>query len=412
MPQTPYDDSIKAAVAMMAELVADNRGSKYKSRYLKQAAADLGLSEDQFTRILRAARSEGKLRERFDPASVSEAALDDARKILEASLMRTAIQRLAPASAAGRKLRVIIASSRDTSIGDQDIDSRMRTFARNSAEALKAMLIDSSGVGIVALAFGTMVKALVDGLFDNASMPRIQHCPKVIPTMGEPLMKNSSELSSTVLSQRLARFLGRGDFYSLNLILAYLPDIPNDLGREDRNAFFKYLSRLPDYDLIFNDRSGLIWQVDLLLTSISSEVPFGYGNEGRFLQTDFGVEQLKELFAFDIGGVGIPRDGLSPAMTEKLRLFAENSTCLREEHLRAISARARKNPASYGVVLAAIGENKAANVARAIELGYCDTLLCDFELATELLRHAVRSGKFFPGERKDDVDRLLGLDQP
>jgi len=97
------------------------------------------------------------------------------------------------------------------------------------------------------------------------------------------------------------------------------------------------------------------------------------------------LAELKELAHGNIGGVLIKRSKLAPAADEKFERIAATWIGVSEEDLKnVVASSASKRKKKPGVVVLAIGANKAEIVRAVVSRGLVSELFVDQELATKL----------------------------
>jgi Putative sugar-binding domain len=139
-------------------------------------------------------------------------------------------------------------------------------------------------------------------------------------------------------------------------------------------------------------------KLSMILTSVSQNgKPMGDGRGPLFDSSALSETEFRKLVMCDIGGVLIPtRTDLSSAEQRKLKAINDRWTGLTAEHLadcaeRGHDAKMKTEQLKVhppGVVLLAVGANKAECVWAAMKMGYINYLLIDEPLEQELIKLA------------------------
>ena len=132
-------------------------------------------------------------------------------------------------------------------------------------------------------------------------------------------------------------------------------------------------------------KNPLIHRIDTVLTSISIEGrPFGFGKAASLI-----APQLSEVLVGDIGGVPLKKPNLPPAREDLFRKLYQRWTGLRKEHLQTCAARAQRGErteSAAGVILAAMGEDKAGCVIEAVRARLVNHIVIDTGLKRAIER--------------------------
>jgi DNA-binding transcriptional regulator LsrR (DeoR family) len=191
---------------------------------------------------------------------------------------------------------------------------------------------------------------------------------EIVATSGEPLGESMTGRSSTDIAAELAAYLA-GRYYSLKGVF---PVVPEELlpGIELLRQFF---SRVADFGQIFGP-GGLIHRIDTFVTSIGNfeQKSLTYRHELVKIGGK-SVEELKAIACGDLGGVLIPHDETSPEYTKL-------DTCWTGIKLSDVR-RVAQSGAGAGVVVFAMGANKAEVLLNAVRRGLVTYAVCDHHLA-------------------------------
>jgi len=240
---------------------------------------------------------------------------------------------------------------------------------------------------------------------DPANRAAFAKAPRVVPLCGDPFDVVPTSESSSVLAEQLDVYLNgehRQDLLSLRNVPSYIPG-NNEGGftRCEIAGIKKFVLRCKAYQRIFGvsrfqlgarikrtySGTPLADQLDGILTSVSSDQrTFLYGPATMIPMTQ-SEQRWLNANAFDIAGVCLARsssDGKSDPLLARLRVQWTGVTL---EQLEACAERAcrKRGPASPpGVVVVAIGVQKANSVAECLRLGLINHLICSADLAGQL----------------------------
>jgi DNA-binding transcriptional regulator LsrR (DeoR family) len=289
-----------------------------------------------------------------------------------------------------QKTRVI--SGRHRGDSPSMLGRRLWHFAPGAGRELLEWLEHSNLVGV---AWGGTLSAVIERMEERAPRPAESRA-QVIPTSGEPLGSNAGEDSSSRLAARLALALNGvpGDPLSLAGMPALIPrEFQNE--RDEIGVIRRLLDHAPAYQKIFGSsraaRAGtppLIDRLDALVTSVG------------WSRSDLAETELREigkltnkqraLMLGDIGGALVPQPKLTASERLEFEQISALSTGLKLTHCERLAGVARESAARHhrhptaGVIVIAIGKNKARLIHEVIRLGLVNRLICDDELARSL----------------------------
>src|SRR5262249_441522 len=105
-------------------------------------------------------------------------------------------------------------------------------------------------------------------------------------------------------------------------------------------------------------------------------------------------ERLRSLVVGDLGSVLIPVPGRK--QDQEVKELNELRNGIQLKHLEAIAERAARSQSSPGVVVVAIGKNKARVLCELVHRGLINELIIDQDLA-KALEVLLRQGRGEPG---------------
>jgi DNA-binding transcriptional regulator LsrR (DeoR family) len=174
------------------------------------------------------------------------------------------------------------------------------------------------------------------------------------------------------------------------LSLGAVPDrIPTAFFRDEgaNKVIREFLNCVSGYNQIYSGPSALVHQIDTVLTSVGS--CYGKSNDpwlNELVRRDgLKTDKLDRLTRGDIGGVFLPRDGLTPPDRQLVEELNQRWTGISEVHLRECARRASA-AGRPGVIILAVGRFKAEVVRESVRRGLVNELIVDQDLAGELAR--------------------------
>jgi DNA-binding transcriptional regulator LsrR (DeoR family) len=141
----------------------------------------------------------------------------------------------------------------------------------------------------------------------------------------------------------------------------------------------------PDYRKIYGP-GGLAEQANCLITSIGrSMVPWTLGDD--YFVKNIGIDraELTQLIEAEIGSVPLPRANLSAEGKKRFETINNARLGLSLENIKSIAAKAHCGPAP-GVIVLAMGANKADCLLALIRRGLVNRAIVDNKLEAELAR--------------------------
>jgi DNA-binding transcriptional regulator LsrR (DeoR family) len=379
----------------------------------EKLCARFGVTQSSISRAIKLAQEKGWLtqsRLTFHEKEVKDSALLAAAKKLEYSSSRLEMC-LVEKKEHLQLPRLPIVRSFSSALANSKVEAdypeRLDIFGRNVASFLVDLLRRSEIAGIT---WGHTVGSCVVGIENSNLEDRTHRNPAhIVPLCGEPLSVDThSQFSSTTLAHNLLTKL-HGDA-ARSLPLSLLPAfIPSDFSAQQSAAIWKLIAKMHSYTEIFGSdrnpfdterrrsksKTHIASKLSMILTSVSQNgKPMGDGRGPLFDSSSLSEAEFRKLVMCDIGGVLIPtQPDLSKAEQKKLKAITDRWTGLTAEHLagcaeRGHDARMKAEQLkihSPGVVLLAVGANKAECVWAAMKMGYINYLLIDEPLEQALI---------------------------
>ena len=283
-----------------------------------------------------------------------------------------------------------VLDSGGTGESPQAIDVRLQELAQRLAPLLNSLLLKrSSKIGV---SWGTTLGAAIEALRPEPghSVAKTHHL-FFVPICGEPWGAPHREKSSSYLAGQLDQYIshGQGHFLSLAGVPAVIPlRFHNKQGDhkvirhffQEATAFGEIFGRESDTSAKSCNQAPMVETLDTILTSVGA-VDKPWRMCGRKLCETGGIpeQRFSDLVLGDLAGVLIPRNEATAKASDYQRIEAA-WTGIRRCHLEKIAKHASPN-GSPGVVVIAIGHNKAKLLHTVIRQGLVNQVFCDEDLA-------------------------------
>lgn len=263
--------------------------------------------------------------------------------------------------------------------------NRLSRFGNVAADELRRPLGRGTRVGVT---WGQTLASVCAALKPTIVVPRPHdHGDVVAALCGEPFASPGTGVSSSTLGEILNEALGNPNpALTLRGVAALIPD------RFKREAVLDFVRHHHvGYGKIFGQpvpeaTTPLVLQLDTVLTSAGTFDQSGSMFNGELMKhCNLSIAELKELSYGDIGGLLLPRE-LSRQRLKRFDVIAGMWTGMSRMQLQAVVERAggSRNSGVPGVVLVALGSNKAEIVLQSILAGLVNELFIDHDLATQL----------------------------
>jgi DNA-binding transcriptional regulator LsrR (DeoR family) len=362
--------------------------------WLSQAAIGQllgGLSQSMVSRLLKRAEDLGWLEVTYrfvGEDRLTPERLADLRRLMEPRGLLDVLK--AVQSETGVRVREVrVVDSGRAGTTRRAIDASLRRVGRAAAARVGELLRQSD---VFAVTWGTTVSHVVDGLAEAPPPLPATRSIRFVPVCAEPLEKSPDADTST--STHLARRL-HGLLQATTDPPPSLTGVPALIARRFREAHAegirKYVEGAASYREIFGPRAPLIAKVDSLLTSVGpSNAPMGFIHKellsaGSMPKKPLTSTRLATLVAGDIGGVLLPKRGLNKQGRDDVENLNAMWTGVKLKHLQRVAQQAdrRKRP---GVIVVALGADRAEIVSEAVQRGLINELIIDRPLADALAR--------------------------
>jgi DNA-binding transcriptional regulator LsrR (DeoR family) len=357
-----------------------------------EIATILGIGQASVSRLLAEAENLKYLerKPRFVVENVSHDELRKARQRAEQTKLR---DKLGTLGASNRSLRLTVFPTSSTDASAEGMLQRMERFSQSAAPLVSDLLasVDSCGV-----TWGGTLAAVANALQATRGKPARETAPvKVVPLCGERFGNLPTSTSASTIAEKLGAYMNgpANERLSLGMLPAY---VPSGFTPKELDVIWRLIEQVDAYSRIFgrHNEGGLIHELDIILTGISAkDQPLGFGMTWQ-LSGSKRQEAVKRTEAIwskavigDIAGVCLHRPTLTALEQKTLDSISERWTGLRLEHLQACAKRAMEASSVVqrpGVIVLAIGKQKAECIHAALTLGVVNHLVIDEELEQAL----------------------------
>ena len=290
-----------------------------EDRAQNEIAETLGISQAAVSRLLKDARDEGLLTVKFAKESIPANVMDEVLSTCSGEEYNSALREFTRHLDRSPLMRVF--SSGDP---ENDTAKRIATFAENAAPYIRELMLSCRKFGVT---WGGVLRCALNSLDRSAlASPWKSGQVDVVPLAGDPQSMDPADTGSSVianeLSQRINGVLPK-THYSLGMVPAIIPE---EFEAGDLAAVRKLIGKVRSYAEIWGRdgtgvkvKRGIVDELDGIFTSVGpARRPLGWGRDSQLLDSGGIIKELPKLAYGDIGGVVIPRDGLSEDQTEVL----------------------------------------------------------------------------------------------
>jgi DNA-binding transcriptional regulator LsrR (DeoR family) len=235
----------------------------------------------------------------------------------------------------------------------------------------------------VGIGWGRTVSAAIAGLERICPFPPDrQGLPLTcVATLGGMVgeLKVRPESSSSILASRLCETINGNweSLLTLHGVEAFLSYVDN---RDEIPIIKKHIAQFPNYQAIFGGprQPGVINDLDAIITSCGNAHHYNQFWTTELPRLGVKPEKINQITAGNVGGFLLEKDGLDLDDKKLFDDIAGRWMGVTRKHFEKCAKR------SPGVILLAIGRNKADVVFKAVELGLVTELVIDEELAMAL----------------------------
>jgi DNA-binding transcriptional regulator LsrR (DeoR family) len=380
---------------MLVAAYLDSRGKDQAT-----IARFLGVSQPQVSKLLQKAKDRGLLCMSFQPPDDLPADVLERIRQCESGVdlgarLERALESLRGLLAAAPP-HIRVCESGRARPGPPTWMARLEAFGEAAAPYVERLIESSSVCGV---AWGETLLALVKAL-EKGTRPARRGRRRIhfIPVAGyPPAEKGPPPMSASALAQRFDELVNGDSRHRQSFSLDGAPMLlPLDADPTTMSVIDRYvLSRIPAYTAIFGHRVGnggqpapatgegpWIERLDAVLTSIGPvDQPFGFVSK-VVLGAPRVKAELPKRVAAEVAGVLLPRDGFDrdPLVVD----IAEHWRGIRMADLQRCAEQARGPRDTPGLVLLALGEQKADVVWELMRRGLANHVVVDTALAQSL----------------------------
>jgi DNA-binding transcriptional regulator LsrR (DeoR family) len=260
---------------------------------------------------------------------------------------------------------------------------RRARFGRTAAGRLIELIEKSDIVGV---AWGRTIKALTNGIAASRQPLNKNRHISFSPVCAELVSLAQHGYSSSRLADALDETFNKtpGQSPQLTGFPAY---IPRHYDAEMRASIWRFISDTPGHHRVFSGPDALIHQMDMLISGVgSANTPVLGSFEELVLAGGLKADDLRQLVIGDLGGILIPKTGLSKAKQTLIDDLNELWTGIKTEHVHRIAERAFADHSLSGVVVVAIQTERGDTAFELIRQGLVNELILDHAAAAQLQR--------------------------
>ncbi len=281
------------------------------------------------------------------------------------------------------RLRVFESGSGKT---EARLAHRRVQFGRMAAGRLIELIDNSNVVGV---AWGRTIRSLVNGIEASRQPIKPSRPIEFTAVCAELIALTQHENSSSRLADSLDEIFNGMSGNSVQLV-GFPAYVPRHYDQNMRASIWRFISDTPGHNRVFSGPDSMINRMDMLISSVgSSSMPVLGSFEELVLASGLRASELSRLVVGDLGGILIPREGLSVANENLIEDLNNIWTGLKTDHVRAIANRATENPSLSGVVVVAIQAERGDTAFELICRGLVNELILDQAAAQQLHKRLV-----------------------
>jgi hypothetical protein len=340
-----------------------------------------GLSQPHVSRLLKHAEKQNYIviEQRFASELFSENWIKEMNSLLAPSGLSADLNEFCQANRIPTpQIRVFESGPGNT---EGAMKQRRTRFGRVASGRLIELIENSNTVGV---AWGRTIKALTEGIrASRRPLKKARHI-EFAAVSAELVSLAQHGYSASRLTETFDDLFNEapGNNTQLTGFPAY---IPRNYDIETRASILRYISDTPGYHHVFSGPDALIHQMDMLISSVgSSSMPVLGSFEELVFAGGLRANDLRQLVVGDLGGILIPKIGLSNAKKKLIEDLNELWTGIKIEHVRAISKRAFDNSDLSGVVVVALQSERGDTAFELIQMGLVNELIVDHAAAVQL----------------------------
>ena len=265
---------------------------------------------------------------------------------------------------------------------DTALARRRSIFGRMASGRLIELIGRSSVIGV---AWGRTIKAVIEGI-SGSRQPMDRSGTRVFAAVCAELVSLPQHGHS---SSRLADALDElfndspGDIPLLTGFPAY---VPRHYDENMQRSIWQFISDMPGYQSVFTGPNALVDNMDMLISSVgSSKSPVLGSFEDLVNAASIRANDLRQLVVGDLGGILIPKPGISQAKVALVQELNDLWTGIRLEQVHALAQNAFANPdQGGGVVVVALQAERGDTIFELVRQGLVNEVIVDQMAADRL----------------------------
>ncbi len=264
---------------------------------------------------------------------------------------------------------------------DAAMVQRRSRFGRTASGRLVQLIGRSSVVGV---AWGRTIKSIVDGI--AASRQPLDRSRKTVfaAVCAELVSLAQHGHSSSRLADSLDELFNAVPEENPQLT-GFPAYVPRHYDETMQRSIWQFISDAPGYHRVFSGPDALVKKMDMLITSVgSSKAPVLGSFEELVQAAGIRANDLRQLVVGDVGGILIPKSGLSPAKATLVDELNGLWTGIKHGHVKDIAQRAFTDPGQVGVVVVALQAERGDTIFELIRQGLVNELIIDHRAADRL----------------------------
>lgn len=275
------------------------------------------------------------------------------------------------------------------------LSQRRSRFGRTASGRLIELIEKSEVVGV---AWGRTIRALIDGIAESRQPLNRSRQRVFAAVCAEFVSLAQHGYSASRLADSLDELFNEAPGES-PLLTGFPAYIPRHYDKDMQSSIWRYIGDTPGYHRVFSGPDALVHKMDMLISSVgSSNTPVLGSFEDLVMAGGLKASDLRQLVIGDLGGILIPKAGLSKSKAALIDELNELWTGIKTEQVRAIAERAFADRKSSGVVVVAIQAERGDTVFELICSGLVNEIIIDHTAAARLHERL--------------KERLAQLDQP
>ncbi|RBW58812.1 hypothetical protein DS906_08445 [Ruegeria sp. A3M17] len=258
---------------------------------------------------------------------------------------------------------------------------RRTRFGRTASGRLTELIEKSDVIGV---AWGRTIKSLAEGIAASRQPIDKSRKTEFAAVCAELVSLAQHGYSASRLAGTFDELFNEKQEESPQLT-GFPAYIPRHYDETMRRSIWQYISDTPGFHRVFSGPDALIDKMDMLISSVGSSSTPVLGSFEELVQAGgLRADDLRQLVVGDLGGILIPRTGISQIKMDLIDELNGLWTGIKTEHVKAIADRAFDDPNQSGVVVVAIQKERGDTVFELISRGLVNELLIDHAAAEQL----------------------------